>query len=399
MSDAARAAERAARDSYGRLLAFLVSRTGDIGLAEDALADAFAKALTTWPEQGVPDVPDAWLLRVARNRMTDRQRHVARFHSPEEAPDMPTPDLDSDPAVPDERLTLLMVCAHPAIARDMHTPLMLQTVLGVEAKVIARVFMVSPAALTKRLVRAKAKIRDARIPFALPEPDALPDRSSAIMEAIYAVHSVDWLAPEDALGAEALYLADLLVTLLPQTPEAMGLSALIAFGHARRAARVVDGVLVPTGEQDMSLWDARLRDYGAHMLSRAFAAGAPGRFQIEAAIQQVHMARNDTSETDWGALNKLYHALLQMTPSAGARVAQAVVTGRIHGSAAGLAALDQIEVDVGFDMQPLWAARADMLAELAHADAARAAYTKAMSLATDAPLVRFLERQRATLAG
>ena len=394
MSTASRAAERAARDSYGRLLAFLAARTGDIGLAEDALADAFAKALVDWPLRGVPDRPEAWLLTVARNRMTDRQRHVARFHADKEVPDMAAPDKAD---VPDQRMELLMVCAHPAIARDLHTPLMLQTVLGVEAQVIARLFMVSPTALTKRLGRAKAKVRDARIPFALPGPEALPGRADAIREAIYGVHTVDWLAPSDGLGEEALYLADLLVRLLPEDAEVAGLAALIAFGHARSAARVVEGVLVPTPEQDVALWDDGLRAYGERQLARAFARGAPGRFQIEAAIQQVHMARKDSGVTDWDALNRLYHALIGLAPSAGALVAQAVVTARVHGPRAGLDALARLAPDVGAQMQALWAARADLLAELGDVARAQQAYDKAVSLAPDPPLAAFLKARAAAL--
>ncbi|WP_299375338.1 DUF6596 domain-containing protein [uncultured Tateyamaria sp.] len=393
MTDAARAADRVARDSYGRLLAFLAARTGDIGLAEDALADAFAKALETWPRDGVPANPDGWLMTVARNRMTDRQRHVARFHSNDEVPDMAAPeDMQT---LPDKRLALLMVCAHPAIARDLHTPLMLQTVLGIEARDIARLFMVSPVALTKRLVRAKAKVRDAGIPFAVPDADGLPDRAEAIFEAVYAAHTVDWVAPSDSVGEEALYLADLLVRLLPDMPEALGLAALIAFGHARRHARVRGGVLVPTDAQDVTLWDCDVRAYAGRMLARAFALGAPGRFQIEAAIQQVHMARAETGETDWAALNQLYHALLQSAPSVGAAVAQTVVTGKLHGPSAGLEALDGISAELGADVQSIWAARAEFLAQLRAWDDAAHAYGRAIDLATDVPLIRFLEARKA----
>jgi len=391
LTEAARAAERAARDSYGRLLAFLAARTRDIGLAEDALSDAFAKAMDVWARDGVPGNPDGWLMTVARNRMTDRQRHVARFHSDDEVPDMAAHDTSRH--FPDERLQLLMVCAHPAIARDLHTPLMLQTVLGLDVRQIARVFMVSPAALTKRLGRAKAKVRDAGIPFALPEPEALPARAEAILEAIYAAHTVDWMAPSDSVGEEAMYLADLLVRLLPDVAEVMGLAALIGFGHARRDARLSDGMLVPTDSQDVSLWDTSLRTYADRMLAGAFAFGTPGRFQIEAAIQQVHMARADTGETDWAALNQLYHALLRIAPSAGALVAQAVVTGRLHGPEAGLAALDALVPQVGADLQPVWAARADFLARLKDTGA-RAAYDQAIARATEVSLVRFLEAQR-----
>lgn len=393
MSDAARAAETAARDSYGRLLAYLAARTRDIGLAEDALGHAFAKALSDWPVRGVPDRPDAWLLTVARNAVTDRQRHLTRFHEDTEVPDMPAPEMAD--ALPDERLALLMVCAHPAIARDLHTPLMLQTVLGVEARVIAQLFMVSPAALTKRLGRAKAKIKAAGIPFSLPGPEDLPARAAAIREAIYGAYGLDWMSPGDGLGDEALYLADLLTRLLPGDAEAAGLAALIAFGHARARARIVDGVLVPTDVQDVHLWDERLQFYADRQLTRAFELGDVGRFQIEAAIQQVHMARKDKGETDWKALNQLYHGLIRIEASVGAQVAQAVVTARIHGVEAGLDALARIEQVRGDAVQPLWAARADMLSDLGDVSAASAAYDRAIDLTAEAPVIAFLRAQRA----
>ena len=393
MSDAARAAETAARDSYGRLLAYLAARTRDIGLAEDALSHAFTKALSDWPVSGVPDRPDAWLLTVARNAVTDRQRHLTRFHEDTEVPDMPAPETAD--ALPDERLALMMVCAHPAIARDLHTPLMLQTVLGVEARVIAQLFMVPPAALTKRLGRAKAKVKAAGIPFSLPGPEDLPARAAAIREAIYGAHGLDWVTPRDGLGDEALYLADLLTRLLPDDAEAAGLAALIAFGHARARARVVEGVLVPTDVQDVRLWDEGLQFYGDRQLTRAFSLGDVRRFQLEAAIQQVHMARKDKGETDWNALNYLYHGLIRIAPSVGAHVAQAVVTARVHGAEAGLNALAEIEKANGDAVQTLWAARADMLCDLGYAQSACAAYDRAIDLTVEAPVIAFLRAQRA----
>ena len=396
MTQAARAAEMAARTSYGRLLAFLSARTHDIALAEDALSTAFARALTHWPAKGVPDNPDAWLLSVARNHLTDHQRRQTRFPTQSEIPDMPDTDAH-DGTFPDERLALLMVCAHPAIAVDLHTPLMLQTVLGIDAKTIARLFMVSPAALSKRLVRAKAKIRDAGIPFQIPDSDQLPLRSTAIAEAIYAVHAHDWLDPRDGMGDEALYLADLLTHLLPDDPEIKGLAALIALSHARAQARVLDGVLVPTPQQDVRLWDDRLIGYANRQLTLAHHLGQLGRFQIEAAIEAVHMARKASGQTDWTALNQLYHALLLLAPTAGAWVAQAVVTARLHGPLAGLDALAAAEDQTGGGFQPLWAARADFAHELGDIQLAKYCFDKAISLTTDVAVLRFLRQKRAAL--
>lgn len=392
MNDASRATEIAARESYGRLLAFLSVRTHDIAMAEDALADAFAKALSHWPEHGVPANTDAWILTTARNRLTDRQRHLTRFPTESEIPDMPA-ETSPEPPIPDQRLSLLMVCAHPAIAPDMHVPLMLQAILGLEAKTIAQLFLVSPAALSKRLVRAKAKIRDAGIPFNLPEDDTLPERCVAIFEAVYALHAHDWLDPQDNLGEEAIYLADLLCRLLPENAEAMGLAALIAFSQSRAMARVVDGVLVPTDEQDPSLWDERLIEYGKRQLAHAYEKSSPGRFQVEAAIESVHVARKGSGVTDWAALNKLYFALQQLAPTAGGSVAQAVVTGRLHGPEEGLAALEIAEAQTGSGFQPLWASRAEIYVRLNRPDAAIDCYQKAISLTTDGPALKFLNKK------
>ncbi|MET1413923.1 DUF6596 domain-containing protein [Roseibium sp. HPY-6] len=397
MIDPARAAEMAARESYGRLLAFLSSRTHDIAMAEDMLADAFVKALTHWQEHGIPDNPDAWLLTTARNRLTDRQRHQARFPTDSEIPEMTTGEAFEE-NVPDKRLSLMMVCAHPAIAADLHVPLMLQTVLGLEAKTIAGLFLVSPAALAKRLVRAKAKIRDAGIPFELPDEDRLPERSAKLLEALYALHAHDWLEPEDTLGDEAFYLADLLSRLMADNAEVLGLAALIAFSHARTRARIREGVLVPTDEQDTRLWDDDLIGYGKHQLSRAYSKSAIGRYQIEAAIESIHILRKETGRTDWEALNKLYFALLKLAPSAGALVAQAVVTGRLHGPKAGLAALEAAEKQIGSGFQPLWAARADMHSRAGGFADARKSYEKAISLATDTPTIKLLTNKRALVA-
>ncbi len=396
MTEPARAAELAARDSYGRLLALLSARTHDIAQAEDALADAFAKALDTWPLHGVPDKPDAWLLTTARNRLTDWQRKQLRFPSDSEIPEIPD-DECADQDLPDHRLSLMLVCAHPAIAADLHVPLMLQTVLGMEARTIARLFLISPAALSKRRVRAKAQIRDAGIPCQIPEGTVLKERCSALLEALYALHAHDWLDPADALGDEALYLADLSSRQMADDPEALGLAALIAFSHARAQARIMDGALVPTGEQDVSLWRDDLIAYGKRQLARAYRMSEVGRFQIEAAIESIHVARKETGQTDWQALNKLYFALQQLAPSAGGLVAQAVVTGRLHGAAAGLRALDIAEAHAGTGFQPLWAARADLNAGLGDREAASRCYEKAISLATDLPTISLLRARLAQL--
>lgn len=396
MNEASHTAEKVARDSYGRILAYLAIRTHDIAAAEDAIADAFTKALTVWQRDGVPTNPDAWLLTVARNRLTDRQRHLSKFPMESEFPEIPAAQ-EAKHALKDQRLELLMVCAHPSIAPDLHTPLMLQTVLGIDAKVIAQLFMISPAALSKRLVRAKSKIRDAAIPFEIPEPEALPGRSAAILEAIYALHAHDWLDPDDGMGEEALYLANLLCEFLPTDAEIFGLSALIAFSHARRSARILNNTLVPIELQDTSLWDDALIEYGNRQLRCAYALTSIGRFQIEAAIESVHLARKTTGTTDWMALNQLYHAYLQTSPSVGAQVSRAVVTANLHGAEFGLKILDDLYEQIGTGFQPFWAARAELLCRVDCIEQAWECYNKAISLTTDVPVMRFLKGKQAAL--
>ena len=411
--DAAARAEELARAAYGRLLAILAARDGDIESAEDCLAEAFAQALRSWPETGVPSNPAAWLLTVARNRQRDIRRSAAHrlsdsldeaAHSVARDRALSTmEDLDPD-AIPDRRLALLFVCAHPAIDPAVRTPLMLQVVLGFDAGQIARAFVVPAATMAQRLVRAKRRIHDARIPFVVPERGQLAERIVPVLEAIYGAYAIDFplvagTEPRDSLAAESHYLAVTLADLLPDEPEALGLVALISLSLARRPARGTSDELVPLDEQDPLLWEAELIALGERYLHRAHALGRVGRFQIEAAIQSVHCARATSGVTDWRALRTLHAALLSIAPTLGARVAYAAAVGRVEGAGAGLAALDAIEDEAAQRFQPAWATRAHLLAAAGHEGEAAAAYERAISLTTDNRTRRYLERQSAGLLG
>ncbi|MEM6277538.1 MAG: DUF6596 domain-containing protein [Pseudomonadota bacterium] len=383
------------RASYGRLLAILSSRTGDIIVAEDALSDAFAKALIHWPA-GMPNNPEAWLLTVARNRLTDLARRNARldFQAEVVAPEPEEPDGED---FPDERLKLLFVCAHPAIDPRIHTPLMLQTVLGLEAEVIARAFLLPQTTMAKRLVRAKRKIKDAGIAFQIPDPDSIAPRVSAVLEAIYGAFSRDWLGA-GALAEEALYLSALLAELLPDDGEVLGLAALISYTLSREEARVQDGRFVPLEDQDPGLWNRDLLLRGQSYLERAQALGGLGRFQIEAAIQAVHADRMHTGVTNWNALLQLHLGLSRLAPTIGATVGYAAAVGKSIGAQEGLDALMRVEAKVRASFAPAEATRAHFLSELGQSQEAAAAYTQAIALTEEPPLRRYLEAKREALA-
>jgi predicted RNA polymerase sigma factor len=400
-------AELAARTAYGRLLAYLAAGWRDVASAEDALGDAFLAALETWPRAGVPDRPEAWLLTAARRRLVDGARHakvqeaaaadlrivIERAHE----------EASSVAVFPDERLKLLFVCAHPAIDEAARTPLMLQTVLGLDAARIAAAFLVAPAAMSQRLVRVKAKIRDAGIRFELPERHDLPERLDAVIEAIYAAYGSGWedVAGADprrrGLAAEAIWLGRLVTRLLPGEPEALGLLALMLHCEARRPARRdARGGYVPLTRQDVALWSRPMIDEAEEILSSAARAGRLGRFQLEAAIQSAHARRAVTGRTDWEAIALLYEGLLHRAPTIGARVGHAAALGEARGAGTGLTTLDALPPDAVGSYQPYWALRAHLLKSLGRTVEAKEAYARAIGLSEDPAAREFLVGQAAS---
>lgn len=400
--DAHTAVEQAARESYGRLLAFLVARSRDVAASEDALADAFHAALEKWPATGVPENPEAWLLVAARRKLIDVARHThvhvdsmpKLLAATEQAQHM----AETSVVFPDERLKLLFVCAHPAIDAAGRTPLMLQTVLGLDAARVASAFLVRPSAMGQRLSRVKAKIRTACIGFDLPEARELTERLDAVLEAIYAAYGSGWddVAGADprrkGLSAEAIFLGRLLVQLMPREPEAMGLLALMLHCEARREARRnTNGAYVPLSEQDVTRWSEEMMQEAEYFLSEASKAQRMGRFQLEAAIQSAHAMRARTGHTDWESIASLYEGLSRLAPTVGAVVGHAAAVAQARGAAAGWALLQTVPAEAVQTYEPYWALAAHLLKRLGRP--AEPAYSRAIGLCEDQAMREFLRKE------
>ena len=401
-------ADAVARRSYGKLVAFLAARTRDVAAAEDALSDAFASALSDWPLSGCPSNPEAWLLTVARRKLIDgsRRRRTGELAAPQLR--ILSEGLDAaaaHPEIPDHRLALMFACAHPAIDTGIHAPLMLQVVLGLDAKAIASAFLTSPAAMGKRLVRAKDKIRQAGIPFRIPEREELPGRLGTVLDAIYAGFSEGWTDPFGTdlarrdLTQETMFLARLVTELAPKEPEGWGLLALMLHTEARRRARRSDcGEYVPLAEQDQELWDSQMIDEAEMLLRRAVAMGSIGRYQLEAALQSAHVERCRTGHANWAEIVQLYDGLLALAGSPVVAVNRALAIAELDGAAAGFAAMPDRASDSRLsEYQPYWAARAELLARTGAHALARGAYEFAVGLERDPAVRRFLLRRQSAL--
>jgi predicted RNA polymerase sigma factor len=405
--DAHNTADLVARRSYGKLIAFLAARTRDVAAAEDALSEAFTAALADWPLNGCPQNPEAWLMTVARRKFLD----VTRAHRRETAADEFEETAEAIEAgtkqteIPDRRLGLMFACAHPAIDAGIRAPLMLQAVLGLDAARIASAFLISPATMGQRLVRAKNKIKQAAVPFCIPERGELRGRLDTVLDAIYAAFAEGWMdaAGTDVarrdLAEEAIYLCRVVKELLPSEPESLGLLALMLHAEARRPARRgANGEYVPLADQDPARWNAQMIDEAEKLLMRASAMGTVGRYQLEAAIQSAHVARRLTGTADWKAVVQLYDALITISGSPVAALNRALAIAELRGAAVALAEMDKVANDARLaDYQPYWAARAELLSRIGAHEDAQHAYDVAIGMERDDSVRRFLEQRRALI--
>ncbi len=411
MSDKANSTiDRVAREHYGRLIAYLAAGSNDLARAEDALSDAFAKALEVWPAQGIPNSPEAWLLTTARRKLIDDVRRSRVHHGAIESIaqalqtrldrldhcSMNGPD-DGEELFRDERLKLMFVCAHPAIDESIRAPLMLQTVLGINSATIASAMLIPPTTMGQRLSRAKRKILETKIPFRVPEQHELAERLGAVLECIYAAFGLGWDEVVNhgkavgQLAREAVWLARITTELLPDEPEAMGLLTLLLFCDARRSERrTAEGQYVPFNEQRTERWDHGSIDEAESLLHRAITFNRIGPYQLEAAIQSAHINGRLTGTSDWNAITHLYEGLLQLSPTVGVLIGHAAAVAESRDSRAAIKLLDAIDPAFISNHLPYWALRAELATRTDDNRTAETFYQRAIGLAEDSAVRKFL---------